>query len=45
MQTTLAILDCGVHHRDVMCQITDAKPVEVRGLGAAVFTGDCSGHV
>jgi len=33
MQTTSPIVDCGVHYADVMCQITDAKPVEVRGMG------------
>ncbi|WOS62923.1 Gfo/Idh/MocA family protein [Sinorhizobium fredii] len=33
MQTTAPIVDCGVHYIDVMCQITDAKPVEVRGMG------------
>jgi predicted dehydrogenase len=33
MQTTSPIVDCGVHYLDVMCQITDAKPVEVRGMG------------
>ena len=33
MQTTRPIVDCGVHYVDVMCQITDAKPVEVRGMG------------
>ena len=33
MQTTSPIVDCGVHYIDVMCQITDAKPVEVRGMG------------
>ena len=33
MQTTPPIVDCGVHYLDVMCQITDAKPVEVRGMG------------
>ncbi|MFZ1470074.1 MAG: Gfo/Idh/MocA family oxidoreductase [Paracoccaceae bacterium] len=33
MQTTPPIVDCGVHYVDVMCQITDAKPVEVRGMG------------
>jgi len=27
------IVDCGVHYVDVMCQITDAKPVKVRGMG------------
>lgn len=33
MQTTSPLVDCGVHYLDVMCQITDAKPVEVRGMG------------
>jgi len=33
MQTTSPIVDCGVHYVDVMCQITDAKAVSVRGMG------------
>ncbi len=33
MQTTAPIVDCGVHYLDVMCQITDARAVEVRGMG------------
>ena len=33
MQTTPPIVDCGVHYVDVMCQITDAAPLEVRGMG------------
>lgn len=33
MNTTSPIVDCGVHYVDVMCQITDAKPVSVRGMG------------
>jgi predicted dehydrogenase len=33
MQSTSPIVDCGVHYVDVMCQITDAAPVEVRGMG------------
>jgi predicted dehydrogenase len=33
MKTTSPIVDCGVHYIDVMCQITDARPVEVRGMG------------
>jgi predicted dehydrogenase len=33
MQSTSPIVDCGVHYVDVMCQITDAKAVEVRGMG------------
>lgn len=33
MQSTSPIVDCGVHYVDVMCQITDAAPVQVRGMG------------
>jgi len=33
METTSPIVDCGVHYVDVMCQITDAKPLSVRGMG------------
>lgn len=34
MASTSPIVDCGVHYVDVMCQITDATPVQVRGMGA-----------
>lgn len=33
MQTTSPIVDCGVHYVDVMCQITDAPPLRVTGMG------------
>ncbi|MGK0231349.1 MAG: putative dehydrogenase [Gammaproteobacteria bacterium] len=33
MKTTSPIVDCGVHYVDVMCQITDAKPIRVHGMG------------
>lgn len=33
MQTTSPIVDCGVHYLDVMCQIADAEPTEVRAMG------------
>ena len=33
MRSTSPIVDCGVHYVDVMCQITDAQPREVRGMG------------
>jgi predicted dehydrogenase len=33
METTSPIVDCGVHYVDVMCQITDGRAVEVRGMG------------
>ncbi len=33
MRTTSPIVDCGVHYVDVMCQITDSRPLTVRGMG------------
>lgn len=33
METTSPIVDCGVHYVDVMCQVTDALPVRVSGMG------------
>ncbi len=33
MLSTSPVVDCGVHYIDVMCQITDARPVQVRGMG------------
>lgn len=33
METTSPIVDCGVHYVDVMCQITDATPTRVHGMG------------
>ena len=45
MQTTSPIVDCGVHYIDVMCQITDARPVEVRGMGLDFSGGNRPRHV
>ncbi len=33
MQSTSPVVDCGVHYLDVMLQITDSRPVQVRGMG------------
>jgi predicted dehydrogenase len=33
MRTTSPLVDCGVHYVDVWCQITDARPVRVQGIG------------
>ena len=33
MQSTSPLVDCGVHYVDVMCQITDAMPEYVSGMG------------
>lgn len=34
MDSLSPIVDCGVHYIDVMCQMTDAKPVRVSAIGA-----------
>lgn len=34
MKSLSPIVDCGVHYIDVMCQMTDAKPVSVSAIGA-----------
>ena len=33
MRSTSPLVDCGVHYVDVMCQITDAAPLRVQGIG------------
>lgn len=33
MNSTSPLVDCGVHYVDVMCQVTDALPVQVNGMG------------
>lgn len=33
MESTSPVVDCGVHYIDVMLQITDSPPVQVRGMG------------
>jgi predicted dehydrogenase len=34
MKSTSPIVDCGVHYVDVMCQMTQSKPVRVSAIGA-----------
>jgi predicted dehydrogenase len=34
MDSMSPIVDCGVHYVDVMCQMTQARPVRVSGIGA-----------
>lgn len=34
MNSLSPIVDCGVHYIDVMCQMTDAKPIRVSAIGA-----------
>jgi predicted dehydrogenase len=33
MDSTSPVVDCGVHYLDAMLQITDSRPVQVRGMG------------
>ena len=33
MDSTSPVVDCGVHYIDVMLQICDSRPVQVRGMG------------
>jgi predicted dehydrogenase len=33
MRSISPIVDCGVHYVDVMCQVTEAKPVRVHAIG------------
>jgi predicted dehydrogenase len=34
MQSLPPIVDCGVHYVDIMCQMTQSRPVRVHGIGA-----------
>jgi predicted dehydrogenase len=34
MQSLSPLVDCGVHYVDIMCQMTQSKPVRVHGIGA-----------
>lgn len=38
MDSLSPIVDCGVHYIDVMCQMTDAKPIRVSAIGARLTT-------
>jgi predicted dehydrogenase len=33
LASTSPVVDCGVHYLDVMLQITDSRPIQVRGMG------------
>jgi predicted dehydrogenase len=45
MQSTPPMVDCGVHYVDMMCQITDARPVQVRGMGVRLSDEIPAGQV
>ena len=36
METMSPLVDCGVHYVDVMCQMTQSRPVRVHGIGASL---------
>lgn len=37
IDSLIPIVDCGVHYVDVMCQLTEAKPVRIHGIGAKLW--------
>lgn len=45
MESTSPVVDCGVHYLDVMLQITDARPVQVRGMGVRLSNEIAPGQV
>ena len=44
MQSVSPIVDCGVHYVDVMCQMTDANPLQVSAIGARL-TDEIPGNI
>ncbi len=38
IDSLIPIVDCGVHYVDVMCQLTQARPVRVHGIGASLWS-------
>jgi predicted dehydrogenase len=44
MNSISPIVDCGVHYVDVMCQVTQARPVRVHAVGARL-TGEIDEHM
>lgn len=45
LETTPPFVDCGVHYVDVMCQITQSRPIQVRGMGARLADDIAPGQV
>lgn len=39
LESVSPIVDCGVHYLDVMCRMTQARPVRVSGVGARLTGG------
>jgi len=45
LRTTSPIVDCGVHYVDVMCRMTNARPVRVNGIGARLADDITPGQI
>ncbi len=45
LRATSPIVDCGVHYVDVMCRMTDARPVRVNGIGARLADDITPGQI
>src|SRR5688572_23763685 len=44
LRSTSPIVDCGVHYVDVMCRMTDARPVRVNGVAARLTDDIAAGQ-
>lgn len=44
MQSVSPIVDCGVHYVDIMCQMTEANPLQVSAIGARL-TDEIPGNI
>ncbi len=45
LSTVSPLVDCGVHYVDVMCQMTQARPMTVQGIGARLSDGLPAGRL
>ena len=45
LRSTSPIVDCGVHYVDVMCRMTESRPVSVNGIGARLSDEIALGQV
>src|SRR6185436_11982975 len=45
LKSTSPIVDCGVHYVDVMCRMTQSRPVSVNGIGARLADDITPGQI
>jgi len=45
LRTTSPIVDCGVHYIDVMCRMTESRPIRVTGIGARLSDEIAPGQI